>query len=153
MSGALSKYFLNFSRLSAVISAMRSQFHCPTTLWMKNLFLIPNSTLPLHNSLPFPQVLLLSPKRRAQGLPFCFPLEETVGLHEISLQSPLLWDEQNKRPHSLLSLLPLRPCIIFVVLFWVLSNSFMLFLYCGAQNCTIPSRESTAPPPLLSSTI
>ena len=34
-----------------------------------------------------------------------------------------------------------RPFTTFVVVFWILSNSFMFFLYCGAQTCTQRSRR------------
>lgn len=33
--------------------------------------------------------------------------------------------------------LPSRPSTTFVVLFWIPSNSFMSFLCCGAQTCTV----------------
>lgn len=36
--------------------------------------------------------------------------------------------------------MPFRPLAIFVALLWTLSNSFMFFLYHGAQTCTQYSR-------------
>ncbi|KAJ7417988.1 cAMP and cAMP-inhibited cGMP 3',5'-cyclic phosphodiesterase 10A [Willisornis vidua] len=43
---ALSKCFLISERLGAVTTFLESLLQCPTTLWLKNLFLIPNLNLP-----------------------------------------------------------------------------------------------------------
>ena len=51
---ALSKCFLNSSRLGAVTTALWGLSQCPTTLWVQNLSLTPSLTLPCPSSMPFP---------------------------------------------------------------------------------------------------
>lgn len=56
-------------------------------------FLTPNQNWPCSRSMPFPQVLSLSPKRRDPRLPLCSPWEEAVGCNEVVPQSQysLVW--------------------------------------------------------------
>ena len=58
---ALSKGFLNSLRLGAVTTALGSLFQCPSTLWVKNFFLISNLNLPWLSLLLLPGVLPVCP--------------------------------------------------------------------------------------------
>ena len=78
------------------VTALGSLSQCPTTLWVKNLFLTPSLTLSCPSSMRFSRVLLLSPESRAQRLPLCSPREGAVGHYEASPQSALLWAGQIK---------------------------------------------------------
>jgi len=141
----VSKFFLNFF-LNSSLDAMTSMI-----LWFYGFpgepvpapehslgeKLFPNiQSEPL---LLFLQFLLLTPERRDQHLPFFSSCEEDVSCHE-----PLfnLFSRLNKaRDFSCSShLLPSTTFTIFVALLWILSNSFMSFLYCNAENCTQRSR-------------
>ena len=78
----------------------------------------------------FPRALLLS--QRAE-LSAAHPCEE-LQLQRDLPSAPLLWAEQIQGPPSLHIHLALKPFTVFVALLWKLSNSFMSFLYCGAQS-------------------
>ena len=56
---------LKIRQLGAVRITLRNLFHAHSPL-VQDLFLTPNLTHPCYSSMPFPQVLLLSPESRAQ---------------------------------------------------------------------------------------
>ena len=89
----------------------------------------PSPHLPLPDTVPFPWSLSLSPE---SGVQHYFPREELLAA--IRPPSSLLCFELRDLS------CPSRPFTIFVVLLWILSDSFTSFLYCGPQNCTQCSR-------------
>ena len=63
ISESIVQMLLELQRPGAVTTALGSQFYAHHPL-VRNLLLTPKLTLPWHSSMPFPQVLSLSPERR-----------------------------------------------------------------------------------------
>lgn len=103
-----------------------------TTLLVNNFLLILNLSLPWCTSMSLPQVTVTK-REKISACPSAPSLRKLYA----TMRSPLrlLFSVLNKpRDFSCFSyVLPSRSFGIFIGLVWVLSNSFMPFLNCGAQ--------------------
>jgi len=68
-----------------------SLFQRPATLSVKKRILVPSVNLPWCSSEPFPRVLSLHPRRRAQHLPLTSPPREAVESGEVGQGNTSLW--------------------------------------------------------------
>lgn len=126
--------------------------------WYSDYF--PRETAPVTNHIlseePFPKVPSEVPLMQLHLICSCsiaghqreeistWPHSAIIGKVVHCMKMPLshFFSKMNKASDISCSpqVLPLRLSIILVTLLWMLSNSFALFFYCGARNCTQGSR-------------
>lgn len=121
-------FMYHYAHSNLMVIIMRE---CLTTLSVMNLFLTSSRTILRCIFIPFPQILSLTTEEISLPLHFSSWGSCTLQLSSLSLLSKL-----NKPSDFSCSsqVLLSRSFAIFVV-FWMLSNSFMSFLYCSAPNC------------------
>lgn len=121
-------FMYHYAHSNLMVIVMRE---CLTTLSVMNLFLTSSRTILRCIFIPFPQILSLTTEEISLPLHFSSWGSCTLQLSSLSLLSKL-----NKPSDFSCSsqVLLSRSFAIFVV-FWMLSNSFMSFLYCSAPNC------------------
>lgn len=113
-------------------AALRSLFQGLATLWWRTISWY--MTRPSqHSSMLFSRALWLSSTTSP-----C-PSERPVGHHEASFQPTLFWAERTKGPLLLQVLCPL-----FAALLWMLSNSFMPFLYVPKSARSVQGEATSA---------
>lgn len=71
--GAVSKHLLNSSKFGTVTTSLGCLLQCPTTLPVKNLFLISSVDLSCRSLKPFPQVLLLITREKRSATAYLLP--------------------------------------------------------------------------------
>lgn len=132
------EYYPVSGRLGAMATDVGSMFQCPTSLSLKNCFLIPNLTLPWCSSVPFPWVLSLLLERSTPVV--LFLLWKLL----VAMRPPfsILCSGLSKpSEHScFLYSVPSRPFTIFPALLGMLAKSFISFLYSGTPTCTQNSK-------------
>jgi len=115
---ALSKCLLNPDRLGALTTSLGSLFQHLTTLSVKKCSLMSSLNLPWHSFEPFPHILSLGTKRRAQHLPLHVPSR----MLQRAVRSPLslLCSKTDRNSVLICSSqdMPSSPCTRFFALLW-----------------------------------
>ena len=118
---------LELQQFSAMSTALGKPISVPDHLLVKNHLLVPSLNLPWRSSMLFPSGPVAVTESRA------LLLVRRCSCHETS---PQLLCSALKDLSRSYHILPSSPFINFAALLWTLFNSFMFFLYFGAQTCT-----------------